>query len=411
MNRSVLLLGNHPPPFGGVPAHIVDFAPYLVARGWRVHIVMVQPKQPPGLPVLENKGGVIIHRLTRGRILANMLAPTFLRAPLGDLDLLARSPVQWAINLGVARFLSSLIQRENLALVSTYKLLSGGLYGAWLKQALGTPYVMTIFGEIYRERARYQRDRRQVQRAVENSDKMASCSAHCARSLSVLGLQGDVEPVIYGIDTATFRPGLDGAGIRAKLGIAPHLKLVLYVARMVEEMGLGTLLQTAPELLQRNPDTGLLICGQRGELTPAANALAAQYRDRVFVYPDVPGGELPLCYTAADVVVVPSINERACLGLTIAEGMASAKPVVAARVGGHAEVMTEGETGMLFPPSDPILLAQTLSHILQDAGLSQKMGELGRQRAVAVLDKSLTNTRMEEIFLEVLGRRAKGGLT
>jgi glycosyltransferase involved in cell wall biosynthesis len=409
VNRSVLLLGNHPPPYGGVPAHIVDFAPYLAARGWRVHVAMVQPSQPPGLPVLEKKGDVTIHRLTRARILGSMAAPTFLREPLGDLDLLARSPGQWAINVGVAGILARLIKREKLAMVSTYKLLSGGLYGAWLRRRLGTPHVMTIFGEIYRERARYERDKRQATRAVENCDKLVSCSAHCARSLAVLGLQADVEPVIYGIDTNAFRPGLNGAAIRAKLGIPQDRKLVLYVARMVHEMGLGTLLDAAPQLFQRDSDAGLLICGQRGELTEAARLLADRYPGRIFVYPDVPGADLPLCYAAADAVVVPSINERACLGLTIAEGMSSGKPVGAARVGGHAEVMMEGKSGLLFPPGDPAALAETLAGILADDGLRCKMGELGRERAVAALDKSLTNARMEEISLEVLSKRVAAG--
>lgn len=406
MNRGVLLLGNHPPPFGGVPAHIADFAPYLAARGWNVHVAMIQPEQPRDLPELDRRMGYTIHRLTRLRILAAMARLDFLGPALREPDLLARAPARWSINVAVARLLGDILDRERLSLFSAYKLMSGGLYGAWLKHSRGTPYVTTIFGEVYREHARYLRDRRQVRRVVESCDKMVSCSRHCAQSLARLHIDADVEPVIYGIDTNAFRPDLDGGPIRDRLGIPANVQVVLFVARMVREMGLGTLLEAGPAILARNPDSAILIAGQRGELTSAAQEFCASNSGRAFVFPDVPGPELPLCYAAASIVVVPSINERACLGLAIAEGMSSGKPVVAARVGGHGEVATDGETGLLVPPADPGALAAALNLLLQDRDLRSRMGQRGRERAVAALDKSLTNARMEAIFVDVLERHA-----
>lgn len=409
MEKRVLLIGNHPPPFGGVPAHLEDFAPYLASRGWTVHLAMIRPDYPRGQPAIEQRRGFTIHRLRKPQIaMSTATSWATLRAPYGDVDLLIRSPQKWLVNVGVAGILKKIVQREKIALVSVYKLLSGGLYGAWLKQELGIPFITTIFGEVYRHTDFYRSNIRQVRKIIVTADKMASCSAHCARSLSVLGLSAEVEPVIYGIDTSQFTPQIDGVALRARLGIAPERHVALYVARMVVEMGLSTLISATPQLLEHDPDAVVVIGGARGDLTPAAERLAAANPGRVLACPDIPAPDLPSYYAAADVVVVPSINQRACLGLAIAEGMSTGKPVVAARVGGHGEVLVENVTGVLVPPADPSALAAALGALLADSGLRVEMGARGRERAVNVLDKSLTNQRMEELFLEVLARVPSG---
>ena len=61
--------------------------------------------------------------------------------------------------------------------------------------------------------------------------------------------------------------------------------------------------------------------------------------------------------------------------------MASGLPVVATRVGGNPELVVEGETGALVPPSDPIAMAEAIQAYLKDPAKLEKHGQAGRKRA------------------------------
>ena len=63
--------------------------------------------------------------------------------------------------------------------------------------------------------------------------------------------------------------------------------------------------------------------------------------------------------------------------------MACETPVVASAVGGIPEVVDDGRTGLLVPPSDPKALADAVNRLLDDPGLAAEMGRAGRERAIA----------------------------
>jgi glycosyltransferase involved in cell wall biosynthesis len=81
---------------------------------------------------------------------------------------------------------------------------------------------------------------------------------------------------------------------------------------------------------------------------------------------------------ALDVFALPSRAEG--ISNTILEAMASGLPVVATDVGGNAELVAEGETGMLVPAQDPHAMAQALLRYTSDAALRHTHGAAGRSR-------------------------------
>ena len=82
-------------------------------------------------------------------------------------------------------------------------------------------------------------------------------------------------------------------------------------------------------------------------------------------------------YTASDIVVVPSLYEP--MGYVAMEAMACARPVVAARVGGLAEIITDGRNGLLFEVGNYEQLAEKLVALSSDAGLRERLGRQARQ--------------------------------
>jgi glycosyltransferase involved in cell wall biosynthesis len=89
-------------------------------------------------------------------------------------------------------------------------------------------------------------------------------------------------------------------------------------------------------------------------------------------------GDIPELMRGFDLFALPSLGEG--ISNTILEAMATALPVVATRVGGNPELVTEGVTGALVPPADPAALAAALRAYVDDAALGQKHGANGRRR-------------------------------
>jgi glycogen synthase len=403
--RGVLLFGNHPPPYGGVPTHVQDLARHLAGRGWSVHVLsMTGPRRPP-----ESAGGYRIHRPAyRERLgaLARLLRahPRFPFQQMRRFPTLAtQDPKLFLSCLSLAAFCWELALGEELDLISAYHLFSAGLAGAWAAELLGIPLVTTVFGEIYARPGFHRRRLREVQHVVQQSSALLSCSRHCARSFGLLGITHPVRAVHYGVDTATFSPQADPALIQQRHGLEPGDRVVLYVGRMVREMGLHVLLEALPRLLDHDRRIKLLIAGASGELRSDAEAQAARYPGRAFVIADVPQHELPRYYAAASIAVSPSLNERACLGLAVAEAMATAKPVVVTSVGGGPELVEHEVNGMLVPPDDARALGDAIMTLADDPALCRRLGERGLDVARTNFDRALTNGRMEEVFGEALG--------
>jgi glycosyltransferase involved in cell wall biosynthesis len=73
-----------------------------------------------------------------------------------------------------------------------------------------------------------------------------------------------------------------------------------------------------------------------------------------------------------DALLMPSLHEG--LPYTLLEAMALGIPVIASRVGGLAEVIEDGRTGLLLPPEDAPALAAAIRQLQRDAGLRARLG-------------------------------------
>ena len=75
--------------------------------------------------------------------------------------------------------------------------------------------------------------------------------------------------------------------------------------------------------------------------------------------------------------------ERDSFGRTLIEAMTVGTPVIAARAGGHADIIEHGRTGLLVPPNDPDAFAATALRLLADTAFSRKLVEEARACARA----------------------------
>jgi glycosyltransferase involved in cell wall biosynthesis len=172
-------------------------------------------------------------------------------------------------------------------------------------------------------------------------------------------------------------PGVS-AETRAGLGLAggqASAPVILTVARLAPQKGLGTLIEAAAGWQDRDPTPLLLIAGTgplRDDLVRRAQAARACVR---FLGQR---GDVPALLAAADVVVLPSLWEGQ--PLIVQETLRAGRPLVASRAGGIPDLTGE-DAALLIPPGDAAALSAAVLSVLDDPARAKRLGEAAIQRS------------------------------
>jgi glycosyltransferase involved in cell wall biosynthesis len=229
-------------------------------------------------------------------------------------------------------------------------------------------------------------------------DRFVAVSEHVARELRRDVLRpGTVQVVPNGIHLDPFQSAADPAFRLALTGGTTNRPIVLTLARLWWRKGLNYLLEAAALV----PQAMFVVAGEG----PERELLETQARDAGIAARVVFLGQrddIPRLLAACDVFVLPSLFEG--LPLSVLEAMAAGKPVIATDVGGTAEAVIEGRTGLLVPPRDPLALASALSTVLNDRNLAAEFGRAGRLRATNEFSAEKMTLRNEAIYEDVLAR-------
>ncbi|HZI82910.1 MAG TPA: glycosyltransferase, partial [Casimicrobiaceae bacterium] len=132
--------------------------------------------------------------------------------------------------------------------------------------------------------------------------------------------------------------------------------------------GLDLLIEAAAMLVPRRPDVRVLLVGG-GPREQALRKLAAErgIAERVLFAGRVPHAEVQAYYDLIDVLAYPRHRTRLTdivTPLKPLEAMAGGRLFVASDVGGHRELVRDGQTGFLFPAGDAAALARAIETIL-----------------------------------------------
>ncbi len=168
--------------------------------------------------------------------------------------------------------------------------------------------------------------------------------------------------------------------LRSTLGLAPHDRVVLFAGKLIPAKQPRELLEAF--LTARPRDTVLVFVGDGEEKPDLVARAAASPGARIHFLPFANQSEMPSRYLLADLFVLPSRGLYETWGLAVNEAMHLGVPcLVSDRVGCQRDLVTDGETGWVFPASDPSALAPKLA--LSLATLSEPVARERIRRAVA----------------------------
>jgi glycosyltransferase involved in cell wall biosynthesis len=163
---------------------------------------------------------------------------------------------------------------------------------------------------------------------------------------------------------------------------------VLFLGEMRPVKGLDHLLRAMPAVLRAVPRARLVICGRpyRFDASGPENLIKTLQIGYAVTarWEFVPKSDLGLYLRAADVVALPYLaasQSAACF-----TAYAFGRAVVASAVGGLAEQVHDGVTGLLVPPADPDALSEALIRLLRRREDAQAMGDAARAWAARERD-------------------------
>ena len=165
--------------------------------------------------------------------------------------------------------------------------------------------------------------------------------------------------------------------------------MFLYLGWLEPYKGILDLLAAFKEVLERLPPATLHICGEGSASRLVRDRVQGRFNDQqVRLRGWIRGSEKTRALYDCQALVLPSHTEG--MPNAVLEAMASARPVVATRVGGLPELVEDGQTGILVEPGDIKSLAAAMIRIGEKPAEAREMGSKGRERVLARHDVRTT---------------------
>ncbi|MEM7786521.1 MAG: glycosyltransferase [Bacteroidota bacterium] len=194
-------------------------------------------------------------------------------------------------------------------------------------------------------------------------DGLVVMSEKVQADVARLGVEVPVRYVAHPVYDG-FGPAVPRDEARQQLGLPPDAPVFLFFGFIRRYKGLHVLLDAVPEVVRRVPEAQVVVAGEfyadEEALRVQAAPLGAVRLDADYI----PDDRVSLYVCAADAVVQPYVTATQSGVAQIA--FHYGRPVITTDVGGLAEIVPDGEAGLVVPPEDPAALADAMARFVED---------------------------------------------
>ena len=376
-----VLIANYefPPVGGGASKVSYELAKNLVKKG---HDVVVLTSRFGDLPRLEKRDGIVIHRVWSWR--------------KGIHDSGLRGAVTYL--LSALPVLRRILKTEPFDVVHYFFGLPTGMLSIYSHGIAGTPYIVSLRGS---DVPLYDRDSSKLMLLHKVMRPLSHHIWRRASSVSSVsnGLRQLAKKSFPDVSVRVIHNGVDVVDARTlsrRTQESSRFRLVC-VSRLIPRKGISDLLQALAGITEL--DYELTVAGA-GPSESALKRLAAELgiseRMRFVGYKSA--AELTHYYVYADAFVLPTRSDA--FANVILEAMAAGLPVIATDVGGVAEAVIDGETGILVEPRQQDQLAAAIRILANDRTAAVRYGRAGRERVLKYFAWSKIAERYVEAYSE-----------
>jgi glycosyltransferase involved in cell wall biosynthesis len=337
---------------GGSERHLLTLLPALAARGVEVRMCVLAAGQP----------GLFIERMREQGVPVSVIAAGPDLNPILELKLATE----------MRRFRPDLIHTH---------LVHADLYGQPVARLLAIPGVASA----HRAPGFYRKEpyRSMGRAAGRLARRTIAISHYVGAFIREVGLArpGDVRVIHYGIESAGWRLSDDERSrARQRMGIGSGEVVVGVASRLISGKGHALLLDAIALASGDIPTLRVLVAGQ-GPLRASLERKALSTGDPGCVRFVGFVADIREFMNACDVIAIPTTPDFGeGFGLAALEAMATGRPVLATAVGSLPEVVIDGESGWLVPPT-PEDLCRALRSLGTDGDLRGRLGDAAQRRA------------------------------
>ena len=254
----------------------------------------------------------------------------------------------------------------------------------------GTPFILHVHGTIHEnDRAAFRRNVRDATWVCAVSEAVAQSIRHdCLRT-------GPITVIRNGIPDP----------LPSTIPFDPRSPSVAMIGRLSEEKGFDDGLRSLARVRDSIANLTIRLAGNGPELD-SLHQLAGELQllESIEFFGELPHHRALRVIAGSDLVVVPSKRVEG-FSLIAAEAALLERPVVATNVGGLAETVLDGVTGVLVPPEDPVAMSEHIVHLLENANLRHHLGTQARRRASTMFGHERFIDEIAELYTAVLDVR------
>ena len=357
---------------GGTERHLALIAPRLRRLGWNPAIYcLTQPGQHA-------------NQVTQAGV--QIIPPPLTFAPEQG----------WFLVRSLKMLLSALklfwIMVRTRPQVAHFFLPAAYLIGGPLSLVAGLPTRVMSRRSLNRYQARHPFLSRCERRLHRRMTAILGNSQHVVRELiDQEGCPRERVALIYnGIDVSAFAAERPPTGMREHKGERPLV--LITIANLIPYKGHSDLIAALGQVAHALPPQWSLVCvgrddGIGGRLKQQARAVGIEENIKLLDARN----DIAELLAAADIGVLASHEEG--FANSILEGMAAGLPMIVTDVGGNAEAVVNGVTGLVVPSRDANALGAAMLKLALDSGLRSAMGSAGRERVEKYfgIDRCVTN--------------------
>ena len=217
----------------------------------------------------------------------------------------------------------------------------------------------------------------------------------------------EVFTVYNGVDYNKFFPlknQKEKINIRKQFNLSLQKKYLLCVATPIIIKGWLNLFDAIQEIEVLFENWKLLAIAPEIKYKEAINLKAEIHKrnlqNKIELWGRIKPEDMTLLMRCSDAFVIPSYNEG--MSNALLEAMASGLPVIATDVGGHSEVITDHQEGILIPPKDTEKLKKAIIEIISKEDLRESLGKAARNRMILLGNYKQNAEKLYNLFSEIL---------
>jgi glycosyltransferase involved in cell wall biosynthesis len=204
-----------------------------------------------------------------------------------------------------------------------------------------------------------------------------------------------------GIELDQYNPDAEFCDLRKEFEMPSNDPLIGAIGRMVWQKGFEYLIHSLPEIIDINPGAKILFVGEG----PLKNDLRKLAEDLNVIDNVIFTGfrnDMQSILSSLDILVVPSLLEG--FPMVILEGMAMAKPIIAASLPGILEQIESDKTGIIVPPKNSSAISSSIIDLLKNKNKAFRLGRKAREFVLENFTVQKMICKTEQVYQELLPR-------